>query len=63
MKIISNESKKNKTEIIVKADDKKWADQQAKAYKALASNLNIQGFRKGHVPAEVAKSKISEQEF
>ncbi len=62
MKIISNQSKNNKTEIVVKADDEKWADQQGKAYKTLASNLNIQGFRKGHVPAEVAKSKISEQE-
>lgn len=63
MKILSNKIQGNYTEIIVEADKKAWVDQQEKAFKNLASKLNIQGFRKGHIPLQVAKSKITEPEI
>ncbi len=63
MKILSNEVKGNYTEVVVQADKNVWAEQQEKAFKKLASKLNIQGFRKGHIPLSVAKSKISEYEI
>lgn len=63
MKILSNEVKGNYTEVVVQADKSVWAEQQEKAFKKLASKLNIQGFRKGHIPLSVAKSKISEYEI
>lgn len=63
MKILSNEIKGNYTELVVEADKKLWNEQQEKAFKKLASKLNIQGFRKGHIPLSVAKSKINEYQI
>lgn len=60
MKILENKINGNNTEIVCEIETKVWHEQQDKAFKKLAKNLNIQGFRKGHIPAGVAKSKISE---
>ncbi len=36
-----------------------WQKAQDKEYKKLAANLSIKGFRKGHVPADMAKKYIN----
>lgn len=36
-----------------------WAKAQAKEYKKLEANLSIKGFRKGHVPSDIAKRYIN----
>lgn len=63
MKILKNEVVNNNTEITVSACGQEWKDQQTKAFKSLVSKLDIQGFRKGHVPEQVAKSKINTYEI
>ncbi len=48
--------------ISVVADKAQWQDEQAKAQKVLAENLTMKGFRKGKVPADIAKKSISQEE-
>ncbi len=62
MKIIKNEIDGNYTNLTVEADQNTWKDLQNKTFNKLSKSLNIQGFRKGHIPLAVAKQKISERE-
>jgi trigger factor len=62
MKIIKKEEIKNEIKYIVESDAKIWKNAQELSYKALSKKLKLSGFRSGHVPSEVAKKYISEQE-
>lgn len=43
-------------------DANEWKKAQDKEYNKLAANLNIKGFRKGHVPSDMAKKYINQNE-
>ncbi|MCF0227475.1 MAG: FKBP-type peptidyl-prolyl cis-trans isomerase, partial [Malacoplasma sp.] len=60
MKIIDKKQELETTVYTVKIDDKIWKDSQAKAKKDILANIEIPGFRKGHVPEN--KANISEGE-
>ena len=48
-----------KVELTCTVDGDKWKDAQKKAFKKLASNLEVKGFRKGQVPETIVKKHIS----
>ncbi|MDF9824114.1 trigger factor [Breznakia sp. PF5-3] len=48
-------------ELKVKVEGEKWLEAQKKAFKKLAKDIEVKGFRKGQVPESVAKKQISEQ--
>lgn len=48
-------------ELKVKVEGEKWLEAQEKVFKKLAKDIEVKGFRKGQVPAEIAKKQISEQ--
>ncbi len=45
-------------EVVVVADEKTWKDAQDKAFKDLAKNVTVDGFRKGKAPANLVKGKV-----
>lgn len=49
-------------DLIVEVNQEAWEKAQKKALEALAKNLEVQGFRKGHVPANIAKQHINQQQ-
>lgn len=53
----------NKYEILVDVEEKKWLDAQEKAKKHLYQELEVNGFRKGHVPDELAKNHINAEKI
>ena len=48
-------------ELKVKVEGETWKDAQEKAFKKLAKNVEIKGFRKGAVPEKMARKAISNQ--
>ena len=46
------------TEVLVTVDEKSWKAAQDKAFNTLASNVTVDGFRKGKAPANLVKSKV-----
>ncbi len=48
-------------ELVVKVDGDVWTSAQDKAFKKLAKNVEVKGFRKGQVPEAMAKKAISQQ--
>lgn len=46
-------------EVTVALETTKWKENQEKALKKLAKNVQIKGFRKGNVPFELAKDHVS----
>ena len=48
-------------ELKVKVEGEKWLEAQKKAFKKLAKDIEVKGFRKGQVPDEIAKKQVSEQ--
>ncbi len=48
-------------ELTVTVDGEKWAKAQKKAFQKLAKNVQLPGFRKGKVPANVLKRTINAQ--
>lgn len=58
MKRVVNKLKKSKVEVICDVDEKDWKEAQDKAFKKLAKNLELKGFRKGSVPLEMARKHI-----
>ncbi|MCK5946022.1 MAG: trigger factor [Mycoplasmataceae bacterium] len=57
-------NKKNaELSITVSATKEAWKAEQEKAFNALAKNLIIKGFRKGSVPAAIAKKEISTEDI
>lgn len=55
-----NEIKESRFEVEVEVDKETWKKAQEKALEKLAKDLNVKGFRKGKVPAEVAKKHIDQ---
>lgn len=51
-----------KVELSCNIDGDKWKEALKKAYKKLASNLEIKGFRKGQAPESVVKKHISDEQ-
>ncbi|BDU67464.1 MAG: trigger factor [Candidatus Tyloplasma litorale] len=54
--------KETKIEVQIIEDGEKWASLIEKAKKSLIENLEIKGFRKGHVPSQIAEKYISESQ-
>jgi len=48
------------TEVLVNVDKDLWKKAQDKAFKNLAKNITIDGFRKGHAPLNMVKSRINQ---
>lgn len=46
-------------ELTVVVEGKVWEDAQSKAFDQLASQVEVDGFRKGSVPTKIAKSKVN----
>ena len=49
--------------VTIEADKKLWSEKQEQASKHLMNNLSIKGFRKGKVPADIAKKHISKTDI
>ncbi len=60
MKKVVTQIEESKVEVLVTVEEKQWEDAQKKAYKAIADNVTVKGFRKGHVPENMLKGKIDE---
>ncbi|MFA5421273.1 MAG: trigger factor [Bacilli bacterium] len=50
----------SKIEVLVTVEQDRWAKAQKDAFKALAANVEIKGFRKGKAPAEMVKAKVDQ---
>jgi trigger factor len=61
MKVTNKNSQNNVHEFQVVFDATEWVSTQEKAYKKLAENIEIKGFRKGQAPLNVAKKQIDPQ--
>lgn len=48
-----------KYELQVEVDAKVWADAQSKAFKKLAQDITVQGFRKGKAPEHLLRDKVA----
>lgn len=62
MKILSVKNNKTDCTFEVELDAKSWKTSIANTKKDLAKNIQIQGFRKGHVPQAEIDKRISKQE-
>ena len=58
MKRVVNKLEKSKVEVICDVETAAWKEAQEKAFAKLVGNLEIKGFRKGKVPADIAKKHI-----
>lgn len=58
MKRVINKLENSKVEVICDIDQKVWKEAQEKAFEKLAKNLTVPGFRKGHVPADMARKHV-----
>ncbi|XQP55177.1 MAG: trigger factor [Mycoplasmoidaceae bacterium] len=63
MKILSVKNEKNQTVFEVELEAKTWKTSLANTKKNLAKNIQIQGFRKGHVPQAEIDKRISDAEI
>lgn len=50
----------SKIEVLVTVEKDKWVKAQKDAFKKLAANVEIKGFRKGKAPAEMIKAKVDQ---
>ena len=46
-------------EVICPVDEKTWKEAQEAAFKKLAANIQIPGFRKGKAPENMVRSKVN----
>ena len=60
MKRVVNKLEKSKVEVICDVEEKVWKEAQEKAFKKLAKNLELKGFRKGSVPEQMARKHIDQ---
>ncbi len=58
MEITVNNLEHSHVEVIVDVDKKVWKEAQEKAFEKLANDLSLPGFRKGKIPAEMARKHI-----
>ena len=50
----------SKVEVLCDVEPKDWKEYQEKAFKKLAANLEVKGFRKGKVPEAIARKEINQ---
>ena len=50
----------SKVEVLCDLEEKVWREAQEKAFKKLAANLELKGFRKGKVPEAMARKEINQ---
>lgn len=62
MKILSIKSKDNSQVFEVEVDASFWKEEFAKTRKNIAKNISVQGFRKGHVPANIIDERVSPEQ-
>ena len=60
MKRVVNKLEKSKVEVLCDVETKVWKEAQEKAFKKLASELEVQGFRKGKAPEAIARKHIEQ---
>ena len=60
MKRVVNKLEKSKVEVLVDVETATWKEAQEKAFKKLAANLSVEGFRKGKAPEHIAKQHIDQ---
>lgn len=63
MKRVINKLENSKVEVICDIDTKTWQDEQEKAFEKLAKDFSLPGFRKGKVPAEMARKHIDKMKI
>lgn len=49
-----------KVEVVVTVDEQTWKDAQDKAFKKLAANVTVDGFRKGKAPLNMVKARVDQ---
>lgn len=62
MKRNVNKLENSEIEIIFSFEGQEWEDAMKKAFSKLAKDLELPGFRKGHVPESMAKKSINQAE-
>lgn len=50
-------------ELKVTVEGEQWEEANGKAFKKIASNLELKGFRKGKAPADLVRKQVSEREI
>ncbi|MDR0985988.1 MAG: trigger factor [Mycoplasmataceae bacterium] len=63
MKIIKKENQDNKIKYTIQVDEKEWEEYQKHSFASLSKSVFLPGFRKGKVPLNLLKEKISLQEI
>lgn len=58
MNIVTNKLDNGKIKITVDVDENKWLDAQKKVKEKIYKNIEVDGFRKGHVPNDVANKHV-----
>ncbi len=62
MKILSTKIKDNSQVFEIEVDASFWKEEFAKTKKNIAKNISVQGFRKGHVPANIIDERVSPEQ-
>ena len=63
MKRVVNKLENSKFEVLCTIEENEWKALQEKAFKALAKNVQAKGFRKGHVPEDMARKMVNQGEI
>lgn len=58
MNVVTNKLDNGKIKITVDVDENKWLDAQNKTKKKFYENVEVNGFRKGHVPDDIASKHV-----
>ena len=53
----------SEVDVHVTLEKEEWQEAQEKALKEITKNMNFKGFRKGHVPEQLIKGRVSNQEI
>lgn len=62
MKALYEAKGNSQAELRVTVDGENWKKAQEKAFKKIAQNLQLKGFRKGHAPAELVRKRVNPRE-
>ena len=62
MKALYETKGNSQAELKVTVDGEDWKKAQEKAFKKIAQNLQLKGFRKGHAPAELVRKRVNPRE-
>ena len=63
MKALYETKANSQAELKVTVDGETWKQAQEKAFKKIAANLQIKGFRKGHAPADLVRKRVNSREI